>query len=169
MNNTHIDSKVKFIDALRGIAILLVVMVHTMQHNPIKMPDFFVFVLSLCSRGVQLFFITSAITLFLSYNRRSKSEQNIKINFYLRRFFRIAPMYYLAICYFLFQDGFGPRYWLGDQTNITEVNIFSNFTFLNGCNPYWITSLVPGGWSITVEMMFYLFIPFIIRYVQSIN
>jgi peptidoglycan/LPS O-acetylase OafA/YrhL len=78
-------------------------------------------------------------------------------------------MYYIGICYYLFQDGFGPRYWLGDANHISALNILSNITFLHGCNPYWISSIVPGGWSITVEMTFYALLPFLFSRIQNIN
>jgi peptidoglycan/LPS O-acetylase OafA/YrhL len=82
-------------------------------------------------------------------------------------------MYYLGICYYLIQDGFGPRYFLENESHITTLNVLSNFTFLHGFNPYWITSLVPGGWSIAVEMTFYIILPFLFarikRSVQFFN
>ncbi len=78
-------------------------------------------------------------------------------------------MYYLGILYYLLQDGFGPRYWLGDETHITVLNIISNFTFLHGFNPYWINSLVPGGWSIGVEMTFYAILPFLFSRIKNLN
>lgn len=159
----------KYIDALRGIAILMVIIVHSMQHGSVLMPKILSILLSFGSRGVQLFFVASAITLFLSLNRRTKIEKRPNTNFFVRRFFRIAPMYYIGIFYYLFQDGFGERYWLGDEQTITIYNIFSNFTFLHGLNPYWITSLVPGGWSITVEMMFYFFVPIIFKYIKNFS
>ena len=78
-------------------------------------------------------------------------------------------MYYLGIVYYLFQDGLGPRYMLGDETHITALNIISNFIFLNGFNPHWITSIVPGGWSITVEMTFYAILPLLFLKIKNLN
>lgn len=78
-------------------------------------------------------------------------------------------MYYIGIAYYLFQNGMGPRYWLGDAPSITISNILSNVFFVHGVNPYWITSVVPGGWSITVEMMFYAIIPFLVTKIKSTN
>jgi len=78
-------------------------------------------------------------------------------------------MYYLGIGYYLLQDGFGPRYYLGDATHITPLNIVSNITFLHGFNPYWINSLVPGGWSIGIEMMFYALLPLLFSKIKNLN
>lgn len=46
-------------------------------------------------RGVALFFIVSAFTLFLSYDNR-KEERHPTRNFFIRRFFRLAPMAFLS-------------------------------------------------------------------------
>jgi len=78
-------------------------------------------------------------------------------------------MYYIGICYFLYQEGFGPRYWLGDETHITGFNILANFTFLHGLNPHWISSIVPGGWSIGIEMTFYVLLPLLCWKIKNIN
>ena len=161
--------KLKYIDALRGIAILAVIIVHTGQYGTNNYPEIIKALIGHGARGVQLFYLASAFTLFLSFNYRKESEINPKRNFFIRRFFRIAPMYYLGIIYYLFQNGLGPRYWLGDAEAITVGNIISNVTFTHGINPYWITSLVPGGWSITVEMTFYAIVPFLFNRISNTN
>ncbi|MFZ4107331.1 acyltransferase family protein [Flavobacterium sp.] len=163
------SERLNYINSIRGIAILGVIMVHTSQFGNFAVPKIVASVISNGARGVQLFYLASAFTLFLSFKNRFSKEKFPIRNFFLRRFFRIAPMYYLGICYFIFQDGLGPRNWLGDQNHITYFNIISNFTFLHGFYPYWINSLVPGGWSIGVEMMFYACLPLLFLNVKSIN
>lgn len=161
--------KLDYIDALRGLAILAVIVVHTNQYGSSNLPDILKKIVGEGARGVQLFYLASAFTLYLSFKNRLRKEKSPIRNFLLRRFFRIAPLYYMGIVYYLWQDGLGPRYWLGDETQITGLNILSNFTFLHGLNPYWITSVVPGGWSIAVEMMFYAIFPFLFSKVKSLN
>lgn len=118
--------------------------------------------------GVQLFYVVSAFTLFLSFIRRKETELAVNRNFYIRRFFRIAPMYYLAIVYYLWQNGFGTRgKWMSGEPGITPANILSNVFFLHGTNPNWINTVVPGGWSVAVEMSFYLFVPLLVRWIRS--
>ena len=161
--------KLKYIDAIRGIAVLAVIIVHTGQYGTNNYPQIIKTLIGHGARGVQLFYLASAFTLFLSFNYRKESEAKPNRNFFIRRFFRIAPMYYLGIVYFLFQNGLGPRYWLGDAESITAGNIISNVTFTHGINPYWITSLVPGGWSIAVEMTFYAIVPFLVTRISNTN
>lgn len=161
--------KLAYIDALRGLAILGVLMVHTREYGHFNVPDMIGNVIGQGARGVQLFYLVSAFTLFLSFKNRKHHEKFPIRNFFLRRLFRIAPIYYIGICYYLFQDGLGPRYWLGDETQITTSNIVSNFLFLHAFNPYWITSVVPGGWSIGVEMTFYAVLPLVLARVKNLN
>jgi peptidoglycan/LPS O-acetylase OafA/YrhL len=165
MKNNHYD----FIDSLRGIAILCVIMVHTGIDGRFNVPNLLTKLVAEGARGVQLFYLVSAFTLFLSMENRITKELNTIRNFFIRRFFRIAPMYYIAILVSLITTGFGPRYWLGDAQNITKFNILSNIFFLHGFNPYWIESLVPGGWSIAIEMTFYCILPFLFKKIKTIN
>lgn len=159
--------KLDYIDALRGLAILGVVLVHTNQFGHLNLPWGIEKVVVKGARGVQLFFVASAFTLFLSYRHRIHAERFPIRNFFIRRYVRIAPMYYLGVVYYLFQDGLGPRYWLGDEPRITVANIVSNFLFVNGFNPYWFSSIVHGGWSIAVEMLFYVVLPLLFGLIKS--
>jgi peptidoglycan/LPS O-acetylase OafA/YrhL len=164
------SSRYNFVDAIRGWAILGVLCIHASAFgNNDNTHPWLGAVISQGRYGVQLFFIASAFTLFLSMHRRRASDNSPTINFFYRRFFRIAPLYYLGILFYLYCEGTGPRFWLGNQPTVTYGNIFSNFLFLHGFSPYWINSLVPGGWSIAVEMTFYLLCPLLFRYVKSIN
>ena len=55
------------------------------------------------AEGVQLFFVMSALTLFLSLDSRRRTEARPVANFFVRRFFRIAPFFYAgALFYYLF-------------------------------------------------------------------
>jgi peptidoglycan/LPS O-acetylase OafA/YrhL len=160
-----------YLDSLRGLAILGVLAVHASQHSPkdAYLGGYVQTILSQGARGVELFFMVSAFTLFLTLSKRVEKERHLVSNFFIRRYLRIAPFYYIAIGYFLLEDGFGARYWLGDHTRISPWNIAANVGFVHDFNPYWMTSLVPGGWSIGVEMTFYLFVPLLFFRLKTIN
>ena len=152
--------KFEYVDALRGWAVLMVMFAHTVTKKPNLLPEFKALIAK-GAYGVQLFFIMSAFTLYHSYQSRATREQFSTGNFFLRRIFRIAPLYWLAIIYYLWQDGFGPRRWLGDASFVTMENILSNITFTNGFNPGWINSIVPGGGAIGIGFVFYSCLAFI--------
>lgn len=161
--------KLEYIDSARGLAILGVMVTHISQYGTFLVPRWLEIPIENGLRGVQLFYVASAFTLILSFAKRQESEKNLIRNFFIRRFFRIAPIYYLGIIYYLWQDGFGPRYWLGDMPYISVWNVLANTFFMHGFNPYWITSVVPGGWSIAVEMSFYLVLPFLFLTISSLD
>ncbi len=161
--------KLNYIDAIRGFAVLGILMVHTGQYGHFNVPAMIRNIVEQGARGVQLFYIASAFTLFLSFKTRINQEHSSVKNFFIRRFFRIAPMYYLGIIYYIIQDGLGQRYWLGDADHISVANIVSNLFFMHGFYPYWINSLVPGGWSIAVEMTFYMILPFLFLRIKNKN
>jgi peptidoglycan/LPS O-acetylase OafA/YrhL len=146
-----------------------VLVVHCGKFGTNDFPDFIQNIIENGAMGVQLFFVASAFTIFLTYRNRYQKEVNPASNFFIRRFFRIAPMYYLGVIYFLWQDGFGARYMLGDASTISIWNVLSNILFVHSINPYWITSVVPGGWSIAVEVSFYCFVPFLFLRIRNLN
>ena len=105
------------------------------------------------ARGVQLFFVASAMTLCMSWKARHDGAPA----FYIRRFFRIAPMFYLALPVFLYFRGWGPSMYAPDGIGLRHVMMTATFT--HGFMPDTITSVVPGSWSIADEMMFYAIFP----------
>lgn len=155
--------KLLYIDAIRGIAILGVIMVHVGQHGNTLFPRAVDLIIKNGARGVQLFFLTSAFTLFLSY-RQNRWATDFS-DFFIRRIFRIAPVYYLGLAYYLLQSvGFADK-----LAVYTPAQVISNVLFLHGLSPYWIKSIVPGGWSIATEMMFYACVPFLVTRITSLN
>ncbi|MCT2563937.1 acyltransferase family protein [Chryseobacterium herbae] len=150
------------INSLRGIAILMVVLVHTSQLFTFNTRVEEV-IFDYGKMGVQLFFIASAYTLCLSEDSRKKEGQHL-IKFYIRRFFRIFPIYYLGIIlYFIL------NYYSGTYGAYTFKNVLSNLFFIHGLIPSANNSIVPGGWSIGTEMLFYLIFPFLFRFLKSGN
>ena len=108
--------------------------------------------------GVQLFLIASALTLMLSLDSRLTEEYALR-NFFLRRYFRIAPMFYAGMIFYAIVTGgnLDPR----SPRPLSVWSFITTATFTHGCSPVWINQVVPGGWSITVEMTFYLMMPLI--------
>lgn len=155
---TTTNSRLRTFDFLRGLAIISVIIVHTSQYFPshIKFIDS---ISSYGRYGVQLFYFVSALTMCHMWTQR-KNEINPIKNFYIRRFFRIAPLFWIAIATYLFINGTNPTYWAPEGIGIQQI--FLTATFLHGFWPNSINSVVPGGWSIAVEMTFYIIFPHLI-------
>ncbi len=158
MKSNHLN----YVDALRGYAILLVMMVHLSQFCPVWQ-GWGRQLINQGAKGVQLFFVASAFTLMLSWQNRNDGA----INFYIRRLFRIVPMFWLAIIFFVLIDGYGPRYFA--PKGITNHTVFLTALFANGWHPETISSVVPGGWSIVVEMTFYLVFPLLMLLIKNLR
>jgi len=156
--------KLAYIDAVRGYAILMVMAVHTSQAVS-GLSAITGRLAEYGQMGVQLFFVASALTLCLSTAKRNPSLTD----FYLRRFFRIAPLYYFGIV--IYFSIFILRQFVGDRVSgfgsYTPINIAANLLFVNNYYPPANNTIVPGGWSISMEMSFYLVFPFLFNWVFS--
>ncbi|WP_427875209.1 acyltransferase family protein [Flavobacterium sp. MMS24-S5] len=158
-----VDSdKYKWVNALRGYAILLVILIHSSQSFIVS--DFVQKICSTGDLGVQLFFILSSFTLFNSYSKRILIEKEFtNRNFFIRRFFRIAPYYYLAGIVYVFYKS------VIKHNEINIENLIANYTFTNGIYLPGINDIPPGGWSIGIEMLFYLLVPVLFKYFNSLK
>jgi len=153
--------RLRYIDALRGYAILGVIIVHcSVQVPPGLWPPVSTLALE-GARGVQLFFVASALTLMLSWHARGDGARA----FYIRRVFRIAPMFWLAIPLFLLIYGFAPRGWA--PQGISWPHVLATALFVHGFHPQTISSVVPGGSTIAVEMTFYAVFPLLVSVLRS--
>jgi peptidoglycan/LPS O-acetylase OafA/YrhL len=144
------------LDSLRGIAVLGVVMVHAGLN--LNLPHRLAYITNSGQRGVQLFFIVSAFTLFMSHDNR-KDEHRPNLNFFLRRLFRLFPMFYVATavaCIFTPQY-VGPR-----------IDVLLSLLFLHGFTPRTIMHGALGGWSVATEAIFYMCLPLLFRIIRSL-
>jgi peptidoglycan/LPS O-acetylase OafA/YrhL len=74
-------------------------------------------------------------------------------------------MFWLAILYFTLVDGLGPRGLEPDGIGVKQIALAA--LFVHGFLPSTFSSVVPGGWSIAVEMMFYVVFPILISRINS--
>ena len=164
-----------YVDALRGYAILGVLVCHaalTFSRETIaktgSRPLFPGLQLAEAGQfGVQLFFLTSIFTLFLSLRSRKRHEIHPTRNFFIRRFFRVAPLFWAGILFYLWFEIPWNRAWA--PNGLDSWQIATTFAFLHGWHPESINSVVPGGWSIAVEMNFYLLLPFLFTRVTTLR
>lgn len=158
--------RVPGLDCGRAIAVVSVVAVHLSFQFP-HLPHWAKIVARMGQYGVQLFFVISAVTIFMTLEAeraRYASTGQIVLRFYVKRFFRIAPLYYVAIV------GYGLMSWYtytfqADHASILgphdTSDILLNLFFVHALSDSAINNVVPGGWSIGVEMLFYLIAPLV--------
>jgi len=163
--------KYAYIDSLRGFAILLVLLVHTSQQfNQTSFAPGVKGFLENGQLGVQLFYLVSAFTLMLSYQSRVGESDFVK-KFFIRRFFRIAPVYYLVTIYYTFERylGFNILHFGDHIHDFPLIKLVTGVLFINGFYPTTMNSYVPGGWSIAIEMTFYLTLPIIYKKIRNLH
>jgi peptidoglycan/LPS O-acetylase OafA/YrhL len=151
--------KFESINFFRGIAVLMVVFIHTYNFLDFGHPEYpaaFLKYVEWGQFGVQFFFILSALTLCNSFEYSlQKQEKNLIRNFYIKRFFRIYPMFFLMMLVFLVYS----------SIPFSAVYKALNFVFLNNYYPpLGNRGIVSFSWTLNVEMSFYVLFPFIYFY-----
>ena len=159
------SSRLGYIDALRGIAILGVIAVHSASIPSIN-GGLLRTVTDVGQYGVQLFFVVSAFTILLSLERHRYEDSHMYSKFFVRRIFRIVPVYWVGIVLYTSVYGMGSRTLLpGPDLWHFPVHIM----MLNVLHPSTLSSVVPGGWSISLEVLFYLTVPFFFAIVTNLK
>lgn len=142
-----------FIDALRGLGVLGVLMVHASLNT--KQTGVWGHIGKCGGGGVQLFYVASAFTLFLSANSR-KHEARPTFNFFVRRFFRIAPAFYVAM---FFTWRLARLQLFPHAADATHGDFLLGLFFLHGFNWHAINTVTGGAWSVADECLFYASLP----------
>lgn len=143
----------KQLDALRFYSVFTVILSHFFVF-PLDSFNFFSLMYKYLP-GVPIFFCISGflITLILLKARKKSSTKKIIKNFYIRRFFRIFPIYYLTIIT-LFIVNYGGSYrhdfiWDFFYLSNVHMSLYGDFGRF----------IAPHFWSLSVEEQFYLFWP----------
>ena len=134
-------NRILFYDYARFFAIFGVIAVHSYQINYSGIISGEIYTFG--RFGVLLFFLISGSTIWITYESIRKKSDNPIVVFYLRRFFRIVPLFILMGIYYSLKDG------------STLIDIFNPISGLHPAN----LNLISGAWSIWNEMYFYLIFP----------
>lgn len=160
---------IKELDGLRAFAILLVIIWHYVlgQTTQEMLPNYLWLVLSWSWSGVDLFFVLSGFLIgrILLYYKESP---NYFKTFYLRRVFRIFPVYYLLLVLYVGAKAIGLSSQFPVLLNnplpdlpyfLYLQNFFMAHTF--GANALAVT------WSLAIEEQFYLLFPLLLFYLPQ--
>ena len=141
--------KFEQIDSLRFFAVLPVLISHW---NLFKISQSTQFLLA--SNGVNLFFCISGFLITLGLIKAKEKEQNVQTllwKFYIRRFLRIFPIYYLLLLIL----------WLFNHQKVAEGILW----YLSYSTNFYCIKIqgwggLPHLWSLAIEEQFYLIWPF---------
>lgn len=163
------------IEGLRGVAVLWVMLFHYVVVRDGRFDDPAITAIGLLHPlnvfvrngylGVELFFLITGFLLTLPwFLRESRGEPAPSLrDFYARRFWRIAPAYYvqLAVLFLVVLPLLkGVAYWRADLY-VLVYNVGAHLAFLQNTTPLSSGSLAINGalWSLTAEAQYYLLVP----------
>jgi peptidoglycan/LPS O-acetylase OafA/YrhL len=168
------------LDGLRGLAALWVFVGHSLNLTVAWIP-----IVGRPLLAVDLFMLLSGALMAYQAEVREAREPmaapSTWLRFWTRRFFRIAPVFYLAFVVAMLA---GP--WIGEMRGVLAAagggavdtvryndhgpgNILLHLTFLFGLIPEYANRSPLPDWSISLEMQFYLAFPFIFLLLRKIG
>jgi peptidoglycan/LPS O-acetylase OafA/YrhL len=154
--------RLDYLDALRGLATIAVIVYHTaiIPATKVVLPAWLApIVLNGGSGAVTLFFMISVFAL-LHISRSYPGEPHAKSRFFIRRLCRIMPLYYSWLILSLA--------WPSGAA-VTPLELLASSTFTFNLIPGTQWSVVPGGWTLGVEMIFYLLFPLLLSLVFNLR
>ena len=158
------SGKLAFVDALRGVAALMVIACHVAyipSPNLTASPPL-LRLINAGQSGVVLFFMVSAFTLCLSFEvRKSNFTITQTRNYFLRRLFRILPLFLISI----------PIAWLRDLVVYSYPRpLYQTLTSgISSLIPNNYQGLVWASWTLNIELLFYLIFPLVFRICNSMR
>lgn len=99
---------------------------------------------------VSYFFILSGFVMIIAYGNKTVISAG---DYFRNRVARIYPVYFLAILIMLFLQF--------REKNIDYSGLFLNVFMIQAWIPGKVLSLNPPGWSLSVELLFYVLFPFL--------
>ncbi len=168
-----------FLDGFRGFAALWVLASHCLILSGYSLP-----ILSKGKVAVDIFMVMSGFLMVFHYFKREATEpwahSRTWFKFYIRRFFRIAPLYYVLFTIALLFGSFLGEcrqsiagVFPGSHTPVDRyidhsfANIFTHVTFIFGFLPNFAFTTPLPDWSIGLEMQFYFIFPFLMLFLRK--
>ncbi|MBW4506924.1 MAG: acyltransferase [Scytonematopsis contorta HA4267-MV1] len=148
-----------FIDALRGIAAILVTFYHFYEGGPIKnivsgkIPSYIDIFFANGWVGVQIFFVISGFVIAHSFKDYSITPSFIR-NFLWRRAIRLLPPYWVVI-FLSISLNYASNFFLTDRTvpvangNVILANLLLVYTIFG------LNAIIPIAWTLCAEIQFY--------------
>lgn len=168
-----------FLDGLRGLSALYVVLYHTYENaltrSPTPMPAWLLHATRWMSFGhyaVAVFIVLSGYSLMLPVVQSTDGTMPYSVGeFFKRRSRRILPPYYAALLFALLVSGA----WIGLQhllhihnvgraltENFDPLNLLTHLLLIHNLTGRYAASINPPAWSVATEWQIYLLFPFLL-------
>ncbi|MGA3284562.1 MAG: acyltransferase [Verrucomicrobiota bacterium] len=169
---------VELLDYIRGIAIIAVLLVHTLStacgHDELPwrgwFRDFSVPVSFLCflplsfgQAGVAIFFVVSGFCIHMSFQQQGQRWGS----FFIRRFFRIYPPYLAALILFTLLVMKYTR--LNFHSQYVWMQLLTHLFLIHNCHPLTFTGINGSFWSLAIEAQLYLLYPALLVLVAKLG
>ena len=143
------------LDALKGIAMLMIVAIHTGIGN---LPGIVGVIGSSGGAGVQIFFVISSFLTFSSMQKKIDLNDGEYLKksykFIATRIVRLLPLYYVCMAaYLLLGFIFGKE--------VSAMNVLLHALCLHGLHPWYINTFILAGWYLGTLVLFFVALPLI--------
>lgn len=108
--------------------------------------------------GVSYFFVLSGFVMIIAYHKKQRISA---LNYLRNRFARIYPVYLLATLILV------SYYLLTTNVNVDIIDLFLSIFMIQSWVPERALTLNFPGWSLSVELFFYVVFPFLFNYIYS--
>ena len=158
-----------YLDALKGIAILAVTLIHT---GGGALSGVWGAIGNSGANGVQLFFVISGYLAFLSMRHMfpGRKEMNLKsvLKWYGKKYVRLVPLFYIAMIIYMLTQNWS-TYWLGTEGNVSVKNVVAHIFLVHGLFPHYTDSILGVEWYLGVLVLFFLITPLLYYFVDSLS
>ena len=146
----------KALTGLRAVAAIMVFLYHNRKYWRGWLPELVIRIFNEFHTGVSLFFVLSGFLIAYTYQDIPLSSTKQYLKYLLVRIVRIFPVYLIILLISYYDNGFPT----------TKIAVY-NYTLLKGFSDRFNLDCLPQSWSLTVELSFYVFAPFIYSFLKQ--
>lgn len=166
------DTRMYWIEALRGYGALLVILTHVVASFTWKkwiissaVTDY----LANGGRAVQLFFIISGFVAFISLDKKKINNAGDYLVYLIKRYISIfLPFLFVMVLSLVIGGGMSFQTHAGEgMLEIKWYGIILTALGLFGFSPNYISGIVANGWYVGIIWIYYLIVPFIYKIIST--
>lgn len=155
------DNRIYFLDGLRGLFAFCVLAFHYVSWSGVPVGGALYSLLDRTSiYAVCGFFVLSGVSMTIAYLDRPPITLDNFLSYIIKRFFRIAPLYYAVLSIHIAAKS--ASCFTTPQCDLSFSGVASNIFFTFGIGRAAEQSMVVAGWSIGIEWVFYFLFPFML-------